>query len=323
MFGLSIPLRLKIFQPSFSSVRQFSLHYVNWSTERMLRLNASVNHFSLVPADIRLGAHLVKTCTGTQCPRLKKASYQRGLMVSETTSHADTSETLGELPTEGGGIRRFYDTWDWQGHKINYRVEGPKGSPPVLLIHGFGASVGHFRKNFPVLVEEGYRVYAVDLLGFGASDKPKDVEYSLELWQEMLLSFVDDMSHTPGEQWVFMGNSIGGLLTLMLTEALQKEERVRGSVLFNTAGGLVSFRESELPFYLLPVMWFFNNVVFGDFFGPRFFANFRTEENVRGILKQVYVQDVVDDDLIDMLIAPSNDDGACDGGLNRGWRVMK
>ena len=37
--------------------------------------------------------------------------------------------------------------------------------------------------------------------------------------------------------------------------------QVRGSVLFNTAGGLVSFRESELPFYMLPVMWFFNNVV--------------------------------------------------------------
>ncbi|CAM9881639.1 unnamed protein product, partial [Hapterophycus canaliculatus] len=35
----------------------------------------------------------------------------------------------------------------------------------MLLIHGFGASVGHYRKNFPVFVSEGYRVYAVDLLG--------------------------------------------------------------------------------------------------------------------------------------------------------------
>ncbi|CAN0065140.1 unnamed protein product, partial [Ectocarpus fasciculatus] len=74
---------------------------------------------------------------------------------------------------------------------------------------------------------------------------------------------------------------------------------VRGSVLFNTAGGLVSFRESELPFYLLPVMWFFNNVVFGPYFGPKFFANFKTEENVRSVLKQVYCRpDAVDDDLV-------------------------
>lgn len=55
---------------------------------------------------------------------------------------------------------------------------GPEDGPPILLIHGFGASVGHFRRNFPVLVGAGYRVYAVDLLGFGSSDKPKDVTVS-------------------------------------------------------------------------------------------------------------------------------------------------
>lgn len=55
-------------------------------------------------------------------------------------------------------------------------TKGPQNGPPILLIHGFGASVGHFRKNIPVLAGEGYRVYAIDLLGFGASDKPKDVE---------------------------------------------------------------------------------------------------------------------------------------------------
>lgn len=55
-------------------------------------------------------------------------------------------------------------------------IKGPQNGPPILLIHGFGASVGHFRKNIPVLAGEGYRVYAIDLLGFGASDKPKDVE---------------------------------------------------------------------------------------------------------------------------------------------------
>lgn len=54
--------------------------------------------------------------------------------------------------------------------------QGPDNAPPILLIHGFGASVGHFRKNIPTLVGEGYRVYAIDLLGFGASDKPTDVE---------------------------------------------------------------------------------------------------------------------------------------------------
>ncbi|CAM9422958.1 unnamed protein product, partial [Ectocarpus sp. 6 AP-2014] len=166
-----------------------------------------------------------------------------------------------------GDVRRVYETWRWRGHNINYRVEGAEDAPPILLIHGFGASVGHFRKNIPTLVGEGYRVYAIDLLGFGASDKPKDVEFSLELWQEMLTDFISDKSRGATEQWVVMGNSIGGLLTLMLTEGLQEARKVRGSVLFNTAGGLVSFRKSELPFYLLPVMWFFNNVV-GAWWAP-------------------------------------------------------
>ncbi|CAN0256021.1 unnamed protein product [Ectocarpus sp. 12 AP-2014] len=212
-----------------------------------------------------------------------------------------------------GDVRRVYETWRWRGYKINYRVEGAEDAPPILLIHGFGASIGHFRKNIPTLVGEGYRVYAIDLLGFGASDKPKDVEFSLELWQEMLTDFISDKSRGESEQWVVMGNSIGGLLTLMVTEGLQEARKVRGAVLFNTAGGLVSFRKSELPFYLLPVMWFFNNVVFGPYFGPKFFANFKTEENVRSVLKQVYCRpDAVDDDLVKLLITPSDDEGACD-----------
>eukprot|EP00904_Undaria_pinnatifida_P000299 jgi/Undpi1/1026/HiC_scaffold_10.g04490.m1 len=230
---------------------------------------------------------------------------------AQSAGGIDKAPTLAGVP-QGEGFQRVYETWRWRDHEINFRVEGPKDAPPILLIHGFGASVGHFRKNIPVLVSEGYRVYAVDLLGFGASDKPKDVEFSLELWQEMLTEFITEKSRDASEQWVVMGNSIGGLLTLMLTESLQGSRKVRGSVLFNTAGGLVSFRESELPFYMLPVMWFFNNVVFGPFFGPKFFANFRTEDNVRSVLKQVYCKDVVDDELVKMLITPSDDEGACE-----------
>ncbi|CAM9205920.1 unnamed protein product [Choristocarpus tenellus] len=224
--------------------------------------------YLVIPQVAQGGATLGKS-TGTQARVVHKYIGKRPLrgtswvMTSDTTSTGATvvecDDTIGPSGVEG--TRRFYEDWKWRGHNINYRVEGPEDAPPVLLIHGFGASVGHFRKNIPVLVSEGYRVYAIDLLGFGASDKPKHVEYSLELWLELLLCFVDDMSANKGDKWIFMGNSIGGLLTLMITEALQRDERVRGSVLFNTAGGLVSFRKSELPVYLLPVMWFFNNVV--------------------------------------------------------------
>jgi pimeloyl-ACP methyl ester carboxylesterase len=71
-------------------------------------------------------------------------------------------------------------TWEWQTHRIQY-VEMGQGTP-LLLLHGFGASIGHWKKNIPVLAAAGYQVFALDLLGFGASDKPA-LNYAMELWR--------------------------------------------------------------------------------------------------------------------------------------------
>ena len=49
----------------------------------------------------------------------------------------------------------------------------PPPLPRLLLIHGFGSNLGQFRYQFPDLTRAGYSVYALDLLGFGASDKPE------------------------------------------------------------------------------------------------------------------------------------------------------
>jgi pimeloyl-ACP methyl ester carboxylesterase len=125
------------------------------------------------------------------------------------------------------------------------------------------------------LLRQGYRVYAVDLLGFGGSDKPREVEvFCLELWRDLLLDFMKEVGHVvmmikmitiiiksppliiiiilllnliiilplqvesrERGGWVVMGNSIGGLLSLLVARA--KAEAVRGVVLFNCAGGMV------------------------------------------------------------------------------------
>src|SRR6476469_5798317 len=100
--------------------------------------------------------------------------------------------------------------WLWQGYKIQYTVMGT--GRPLVLLHGFGASLGHWRKNIPGLAAGGYRVFAIDLLGFGGSDKPA-LNYTVELWQELLKDFWDQHVHTPA---IFVGNSIGGLLSLMV-----------------------------------------------------------------------------------------------------------
>ena len=65
-------------------------------------------------------------------------------------------------------------TWNWKGHQIHYvdlgEPEDSKKKPTLLLVHGFGASSYHWRYNIPELSKK-YHVFAIDLLGFGLSDK--------------------------------------------------------------------------------------------------------------------------------------------------------
>jgi pimeloyl-ACP methyl ester carboxylesterase len=74
---------------------------------------------------------------------------------------------------------------------IVYQTQGNEG-PAVVMVHGFGASLGHWRKNLPVLAQN-CRCYAIDLIGFGASAKPTpgiEVEYTFELGGSKLQIFV-------------------------------------------------------------------------------------------------------------------------------------
>lgn len=61
------------------------------------------------------------------------------------------------------------------------------------MVHGFGASAFHWRSNIPALVEAGYRVFAVDLLGFGWSDKAIVSYDDYSIWQRQLRDFVKDI----------------------------------------------------------------------------------------------------------------------------------
>ena len=62
------------------------------------------------------------------------------------------------------GVRGEYATVD--GHKIHYLVGG--SGKPVVLIHGLGSRGADWANLIPKLMSNGYRVYAVDLLGLRA-----------------------------------------------------------------------------------------------------------------------------------------------------------
>lgn len=193
-------------------------------------------------------------------------------------------------------------TWIWKGHKIQYTVMG--SGRPVVLLHGFGASIGHWRQNIPVLAAGGYRVFAIDLLGFGGSDKPA-LDYSLELWEELIVDFFSSHIEQPA---IFVGNSIGALLSLMVVA--DRPEICAGAVLINCAGGL-NHRPHELNLPLRLVMGGFTKLVGSKVFGPFIFDRIRQKHRIRRTLGQVYVnREAITDELVDMLYDPSCDTGA-------------
>ncbi|MGI0492699.1 alpha/beta fold hydrolase [Alkalinema pantanalense CENA528] len=193
-------------------------------------------------------------------------------------------------------------TWSWQGHHIQYTVVG--NGQPIVLLHGFGASIGHWRKNIPVLAESGYQVFALDLLGFGASDKPA-LDYSMELWQGLVQDFCRELVPTPA---VFVGNSIGGLLTLMVMA--NSPELSRGGVLLNPAGGL-NHRPDELNFPLRLILGSFAKLASSDLVGVFLFNQVRKKHRIRNSLRQVYRNpDAITDELVELLHRPSCDPGA-------------
>jgi pimeloyl-ACP methyl ester carboxylesterase len=65
------------------------------------------------------------------------------------------------------------------GHGIFVRQDGPPEGIPVTMIHGFPTSSHDWTDVLPYLVDAGCRVTTLDLLGFGASDKPRPYDYSL------------------------------------------------------------------------------------------------------------------------------------------------
>ena len=193
-------------------------------------------------------------------------------------------------------------TWTWKSHKIKYTVMGT--GEPLLLIHGFGGCIGHWRNNIPILATGGYQVFAIDLLGFGASSKPP-LSYNLELWQELLYDFWSENIQKPT---VFVGNSIGGLLSLMILA--DHPEIAKGGILVNCAGGL-NHRPHELNPPLRFIMGMFTKLVTSPALGPFIFNQVRQKHRIRNTLKQVYInKEAVTEELVELIHRPSCDSGA-------------
>ena len=199
------------------------------------------------------------------------------------------------------------DYWQWRGHKIYYVQAGEKSSerPPLLLVHGFGASTDHWRKNIEGL-QKDFSVWAIDLLGFGRSAKP-ELTYSGNLWRDQLSDFITEVI---GEPAVLAGNSLGGYASLCV--AAQRHDNCCGLILLNSAG---PFTETEPKAKVNPLKKAMGKVTRSILLQPwasfLLFQYTRRRSIIRKTLEKVYLDpSAVTDRLVEEIYAPSCDKGA-------------
>ncbi|KAI2509448.1 Serine aminopeptidase [Fragilaria crotonensis] len=196
-----------------------------------------------------------------------------------------------------------YQTWKWNDHDINYIEMGDSSKPPLLLIHGFGASAYHFRYNIPVLARD-YHVFAFDMLGFGLSSKPIQ-EYPAEVWRDQTVAFIRDVI---GKPVTVAGNSLGGFTALYAAASLP--DLIPACILLNSAG---SFRNPEAQVKAPPPAWLqsIQNSLERFVIGLSFLYT-KQPSRIQEVLKQVYPvsSDQVDDELVESIRIPSLDPNA-------------
>lgn len=116
--------------------------------------------------------------------------------------------------TAFGGEPRFFE---WRHGDVFYKTAGANQSgAPIVFVHGVGAGASSFmwRRNFDELARD-FRVYALDLLGFGFSDKPAGVSYSADLYVELLADFIREVVGAPA---AFVASSLGAAYSIRLAD---------------------------------------------------------------------------------------------------------
>lgn len=96
--------------------------------------------------------------------------------------------------TRDGKLTGEVDAFRWKHGRISYRTAGPSTAQPLLFIHGIGAGASSlmWQRNIAALSRD-FRIYAIDLLGFGFSDKPATAPYSADLYVELIADFIREV----------------------------------------------------------------------------------------------------------------------------------
>jgi pimeloyl-ACP methyl ester carboxylesterase len=112
------------------------------------------------------------------------------------------------------------------GLRVHYQEFGEPTAPVMLLIHGYSASTFTWKTSAPMFAENGFRVIAVDLIGFGFSSKPSWFDYAIGSQTRVVERLMDRLGIGSA---LVVGSSYGGAVASTL--ALDYPERVSKLVL--------------------------------------------------------------------------------------------
>lgn len=214
--------------------------------------------------------------------------------------------------------------WSFNSFKIHYATAGRTNpsdlsQPALVLVHGFGASSRHWRRNLAPLAAQGYRVYAIDLLGFGMGDKPavgtidsngNPLHYTFDYWTQQLRQFVTEVVQPSGQRPVFLvANSIGAMVTMQLS--VETPTLCAANVFISPALRQLTVRKRSWVQSIVAVLLM--RLLSYPPLAVYFFNSLTKPGQLRSVLREAYhVSEAIDDELLTILREPAATPGALD-----------
>jgi pimeloyl-ACP methyl ester carboxylesterase len=193
--------------------------------------------------------------------------------------------------------------WVWRGWQTRYTFQRCSKAecdlPPILLLHGFGASIGHWQHNLEFLAAE-HTVYGLDLVGWGGSRKPS-IGYDIDLWVAQVYDFWQTFV---GRPMILVGNSIGSLVALV---AAARHPELAASLVMVSLPDL-SAEQEMIPRSLQPLVNGIKRVILNP---PLLHTLFRFVSRPKVAKKWAQIAynnpDRVTDELVDIFLAPARE----------------
>ena len=221
--------------------------------------------------------------------------------LSSSYINEPVDEDIHEQPGKRLGEQRF---WYWRGWRIRYtyiadKTPGGPNETPLLLLHGAGSSLEQWRENLTTFAKRR-PVYALDLLGFGGSQKVA-IALNTDLWVAQVAAFWQAYLRRP---MILMGHSLGAAVALQA--ATSHPDQVTRLVMLTLPAarqeiggaaakiGAVVERQFASPLLVRPL-----------------FRLVSRPGLIRSVLRKLYKNpDRVDPDLLDGFVRPTQERGA-------------